>query len=181
MKSRFGNFIKVNKMHNVAWDLDRVFTDTHKNELRVLQRALHDLNQAKNEELFPFFQEISLFQLNTLSNIPQKQVVKGYLTDLSDKPDSLELTFHSFDKRDQITWTISSAARVLITIWRVNDILDTLQVNIIGREENIYMQTGGGSLLDLLFVDMDNIEGSHSIKEVLEIFNQNAMGVYKQR
>jgi hypothetical protein len=168
-------------MHNIVWDLDRAFTDTHKNDLRVLQRTLHDLNMAKNSELLPFFQETSLFQLNTLSNKPQNQVMKGYLTDLSDKSDSLELTFSSFDKMDQVTWTINSATRILITIWRVNNILDTLQVNIIGKEETIYMQTGGGSLLDLLFVDMDNIEGSQSIKEAVEIFNQNAMGKINQR
>jgi hypothetical protein len=157
-----------------AWATEREFQDSQGNWIRILERTLTDLNQAKQKELLPFFREVSLFQLSFLGGPREEQRVVGTLVDLAVGSGSLQVRILSRDKKEQSLWSIQSAAHALLTVWRVNQQLDALQTEVTGAGSRLYMQTGGERLLYLFDAQAQGIAWSQELADAVRLFSRNA-------
>jgi len=136
-------------------------------EVEVIRRPLPLIHSELIEDLRPFFHVPSLLQYaNTAGVAPAS---RGRLLDLETlAPDQVAMTFGS-KGAPHIQLRLSTIRSRALTIWRVNDVLDALQVLIVAEDIVAYLQTGGDALLHSL-ADLQQV-GSHNVKAV-ELFNE---------
>jgi hypothetical protein len=160
-------------MNEFVWSLNKYFLDPEGNEINVLQRTLPDIEGAKRKDFLPFFSEISLFQLSTFSEHKVEKVI-GRLLGMKADQIGLWVSVRSVNSIET-TWQISAPHKPTMTIWRINDVLDTLQVNVRGKCKELYMQTGGTRLFELLEHRPDRDDQYPAIKEAERIFLRNVI------
>lgn len=160
-------------MSKIVWELDKTFRDDVENVIRVLQRPLHDLTNAKGEDLSPFFNEILLFQLRAAKNINPIATVKGILLDFMVDGNAVILEIMPVDGKEKIKWTIQDLKSTLLSVWRVNDFLDAIQVTLNSEHKKIYMQVGGASLSEIFIRGKSGDSQNGEIEKAVEIFNHN--------
>jgi len=164
-------------MTEVVWSTNKTFEDSRGNLIQVLQRSLPSLEEAKNEELLPFFHEPSLFQTNSCAPGSLNRIA-GVLTVLEFDNSTLRLMLciRNLDSGDIINWAIHSIQESKMTVWRVNNVLDTIQINIDGEgEKRIYMQTGGSAISQIFTSDLAQSRPKEDIIDAERIFAENAV------
>lgn len=161
-------------MDELVWTMDQTFEDPSGNSIRVLQRSLpKNIKQAKHD-LIPFFHEPTFFQLDIGA---QKEPIRliGILDDITMKSQEIQISIQTPDKRSH-QWYIEPLSDVQLTVWRINAVLDTLQVNIFGKGKEFYMQTGGNLIKQILQTYMAQPTVNKSIADAEKIFARNAIG-----
>ena len=84
----------------------------------------------------------------------------------------LTLDIMSIEEGKTAKWEVPNVKCVLFIVWRVNDILDTIQVSIKGLDKMIYMQVGGTTLSNILLGNSDVFNQSEELKHAVSIFNK---------
>jgi hypothetical protein len=158
-------------MNDFTWVINKTYTDNG-NNLTVLQRPLGDLREAITEEFRPFRYEPSLFQLSVSDQTPQKLV--GFLAEMKLVQSDLIIEMRSADQHLLVKWLVPKYTDVNMTVWRLNSILDTLQVNISGIACDFYMQTGGAGVKRIFFENRLRPEPNAQILQAEIIFAKNA-------
>jgi hypothetical protein len=162
-------------MTEIVWILDRMFIDSTGNSIQVLQRILPDLGKAKSDELLPFFHEPSLFQISpSATNTPQR--IAGTLVKLAFDKGILDVWIKAANSVsvEGEKWSINSINESRMTVWRVNNVLDTIQINIMG-EHDLYMQTGGSALIHIFSSELTKLEPNEDVILAEKIFAENAL------
>jgi hypothetical protein len=159
-------------MNEIVWILDKVFEDSNGNSIHILQRILPDLVEAKNEELLPFFYEPSLFQVSSRIT-DEPKLMAGVLTSLNCEGGRLDIGIRPANSMVDEKWSVDLVREVKMTVWRINNLLDTLQINIAG-EQALYMQTGGTTLTRIFDAESTQSEPNENIVLVERIFVENA-------
>jgi hypothetical protein len=160
-------------MSEIVWVLDKIFEDSKGNLIHVLQRFLPELAETKDEELLPFFYEPSLFQMSSVTT-DEPMVIAGVLSNLDFKEGKLEVSIRPANSFKDEKWSVGFVQESKMTVWRINNLLDTLQVNISG-EQKLYMQTGGATLTRIFDVELTKPEPNENIVLIERIFAENAL------
>ncbi len=161
-------------MTDIEWSKKLEYKDRMGNELKVLQRVLKNLEKAKENELKPFFQEPSLFRLRMIDTQYQREV-KGILKDICFDAENTRVIISDF--ASQHKFNIGKTKRILLTVYRVNDVLDTIQVNVSAGRGCFYMQTGGLKLLEIFADGEENESPQEETGRIVQIFNHNVLCV----
>ncbi|HUU90080.1 MAG TPA: hypothetical protein VM238_02600 [Phycisphaerae bacterium] len=136
-------------MDTIPWETDATYPDCLGNHIRLLRRSLPDVESAKSKELLPFFHETSSFVLESFVPERDKERVRGKLLRLDLEPSVARACILSHRHTDEYLWLIHAVARTLLTVWRLNDLLEAVQVELEGRRSVLHMQMGGEHLLCL--------------------------------
>ena len=162
-------------MDDIGWDNERVFHGNNDLNVHVLQRRILDIEEAIRIELEPFFYGPSLFQLTPLSSQSHRQVLTGALVDVDITGSSLCLAIICVGSGIRSVWSLGRPLRLWLTVWRVDNKLDALQLNITSPDQTAYLQTGGKLLKAAVF---DRSEGTISteLDRAVHLFHENAMG-----
>ena len=162
-------------MAEVVWEINEKFKDSTGNSIHVLQRTLPNLKDAKTEELVPFFHEPSLFQIGSCDlNPPQRVAGILIFLDFSHEALRLKAQIKTFNSGVITEWVVDSAKEARMTVWRVNHVLDTIQVNIHG-EQKLYMQTGGSTVSQIFNSELFSINPKPDIIIAEKMFAENAI------
>jgi hypothetical protein len=159
-------------MTEIFWLVNRKFLDSTGNSIHVLQRFLPDINEAKDDELVPFFHEISLFQ--TKSDANSVEQIVGILVELKFNMGRLDILIRPTDSIEYKKWSIESIQDAKMTVWRVNNVLDTLQFSVTGKRE-FYMQTGGSALSRIFRSNLTVSNFNEDIILAEKIFAENTL------
>ena len=165
-------------MAAIKWRLDREFRDRVGNVIRFLQRSLTDLESAKATELLPFFREPCLFQLSSAAVREDRQITDGRLVSLCLKHGQIYVSIQPLRAAECVVWILHSPEVPVLSVWRVNGVLDALQVNILGTDSQLYMQLGGKELLEVLLGSTGSGPTVPEIDEAVSIFHRNAMKLW---
>ena len=163
-------------MNEIVWTLDKTFSDPNDNEIHVLQRPLDDIEDAKANELVPFFQPPSLFKFIPTHNASDEKNIKSVLLDIAISPNgqSVSITIaQQHEHQNPLCINVGQLEKILLTVWRVNNALDMIQVNMLGSEHKVYMQTGGDALLSMFEGVGDLLHANEGVREALMLFRQN--------
>jgi hypothetical protein len=128
--------------------------------LRVLQREIPNLDELE-QDLAPFKAGEAIWS-------DGRQRVKGILvaTDLSEQAES----FHVRDLANSVhIFTINNTRVRELTVWRVAEQLDLLQIRLIGHRGELHTQTGGDRLMPLL-TSLKRSAGDDIVRELLELY-----------
>lgn len=114
----------------------------------VIRRPMLTVQSELVEDLRPFFHISSLFQ--AADGHGTGSPFRGNLISVEAQTVSeMILTFGPFNA-PPIRRHLASIRSSILTIWRVNNVLDALQVFISNEDAAVYLQTGGEALLTLL-------------------------------
>jgi len=166
----------------IIWSLEKTFQDSSKNILHLLKRSIDNILEAKNEELLPFFHEPSLFQLcHTISVDNEQRIdrVVGTLLDISLDKNLFCIRIRQV-KGEAIEWKLESGISTQMTVWRVNNILDTLQINIFTQNAELYMQTGGSLITQIFQANKSREIKCDDIISAERYFSENAIPKIKK-
>jgi hypothetical protein len=141
-------------------------------QVDAIRRSIPILQSEIAEDLKPFFHLTTLFQ--DADKHGSTRIVRGSLASIN-VPSSnvVDISFRSFDAsltRRHLAPICSS----VLTIWRVQDALDSLQVFFSSDEAAVYLQTGGEALLPLL-ADLKPSVGQ--VTEAIDLFNEPILAV----
>lgn len=160
----------------VDWTLDKEFKDSLGNKVHLLQRPLVDLDDAKDDELLPFFGELSLFRMKQSDNKGNADAIRGVLVDLRTDTTNLTMRILPIGNPRELVWTVEGIATALLSVWRVNGFLDALQVSVTGTHNAVYMQVGGGALADICVEGDAGNAPEAEIADAMEMFYRNIGG-----
>ena len=141
----------------ISWSEDRTFSVQDGTEIRMLQRAIPLESAAVAEELEPFCCLPCLLQI---SRKKENKLLKGMVGDFLFNVGCLDLGFRTDDESGILArFHIEKIKEIRLTVWRVNDKLDAIQLNIHAPGDWLYLQTGGEALLDRILLNMqqDNL------------------------
>jgi|SRR5580704_896162 hypothetical protein len=126
------------------WSDHKVFRSADGDVITMLRRILEDLPEATRHELRPFFDLPSLFERRGEAHAV-KELMKGKIGDLYVSEGKVVLSIRSGSTSTQ--WELQDLQSTVLTVWRVNEKLDALQVRFHALLDDVYMQTGGQHLL----------------------------------
>jgi hypothetical protein len=134
----------------------------------AIRRPLPTDEAELMEDLKPFFHVISLFQYAGRTGIAP--FCKGHLFSVQAPTiNSIALTFRPRDA-SPVALHLTNVRSTVLTIWRVDDVLDALQVFISTDDTAVYLQTGGEALLNAL-ADCEPVSSSTAPKAAA-LFNE---------
>ena len=137
-------------------------------QVAAIRRPLPNVEAELTEDLKPFFHVVSLFQHADRTGISPPR--RGRLSSLKAPTlDSLVLVFNPQDA-SPVEVQLSNVRSSLLTIWRVNDVLDALQAFIETDEIVVYLQTGGDALSHALAECVP--VGSSTGPRAVDLFNE---------
>src|ERR1035437_7701756 len=133
-------------MQMINWEIDKTFTGLRGNIIRVLQRKIPLTNSALQAEVAPF---CSLPTLIKASRQRETSIHRGTVTSLQFSSGSLSLGFRTDDESGAcVRAQVPQVQSGRLTVWRINDKLDALQLNFDSADGWLYLQTGGDLLLE---------------------------------
>lgn len=138
------------------WTLNETFKDPHGNVIEVLQRPLEDLQDAIENELSPFLEVPARYRITPKQENELSSDFFGKLSELTADPSGkgLSATIYPLEEpKTPLFLLTGTVTECLLTVWRVNNALDLLQVNVISSYNNIYVHAGGDTLSKLMLQD----------------------------
>jgi hypothetical protein len=154
-------------MSNFNWIKKEIFDLSPIQQIIFLQRKKDTDNLE--EEFAPFLNLPTLFQEGTLAN--PKSPVKGILESIEILGSAPFLLLKYKNSSGSYKWGTKDIQTMTMTIWRVNKMLDTIQIAIIGKKENLYLQTGGKGLLSIIS-DETKLYKKGIIDDIVRLFRQ---------
>jgi hypothetical protein len=155
-------------MGELDWVVDRTLHTKRREAVQVLQRRLPLPCSSQSVELLPFTELPSLFQLTGAQG--DRKVSKGIMVSMSAQGDTLTATIHDSQTGTDAVWRLSPLRDVILSVWRINGALDTVQVNFYADGARFYMQTGGQRLLDLITSVVDKSETCDAVRIAQAVF-----------
>ncbi|MCX6907990.1 MAG: hypothetical protein NTY01_08105 [Verrucomicrobia bacterium] len=133
-------------MDNFNWLLDKTVPVTGGAQVRVLRRDLTTSPKQWDVDLAPFFAVRSLFQWQPSDSICTSVI--GLLARF-EAPDKDMLVVQVSDAEGLHThhWQCDSRSSIVLSIWRIDDVLDCLQLKARTNAGAFYAQTGGARLI----------------------------------
>lgn len=132
--------------------------------VEVLERQLNLDEISLKIDLQPMFEIPTLFECRAANTVQLTTTAAAIRTENS----TLSLYLLSPSGLQPIVFTTKQVALARMTVWRVDDVLDALQVLFVGSDSEIYMQVGAMALSKL--VQRRRLDDD--IKRLLDIFSQ---------
>jgi len=162
-------------MSAIEWKLDKTFSDSPGTVVRVLQRYIALETVEIGEELEPFRSLPSLIKISDSSG---KNVHRGMVADFRFASGSLDLGFRTDEESGvRVRFHLDNVQSILLTVWRVNSRLDLIQFNAASPQDWLYLQTGGGELLEFLTAHEVPVTMSSSVRDAVSMLRSLQEGV----
>jgi hypothetical protein len=147
------------------WTLNRTFV-IGASHVEALRRSLSMTTVDAKADTEPFFHLTTLLEFR-MTGQPRK-VQKGLLTEIDLRGEILLVKFAS-NAKERITLALEDDLKTSLTIWRVNDVFDALQLSVSSKTGRLYLQTGGAGLSLLSSAELPE----EPLKELFEIFSES--------
>lgn len=159
-------------MANARWLSKLECRDKMGNGVTVLQRPLGSLQEATDKELRPLFQEPSLFHFRWADTRHEIRT-RGVLDEIHTNCGKARIKVVGSSRRHE--FEIGKVEWSLLTVYRVNGVLDTIQINVLGEKGSLYMQTGGAKLYKVFRKNEEGRAPSPDVRRIMRVFNRNAL------
>ena len=133
-------------MESPSWSRVSEFRTGPRTTITLLQRDFSVVDHEIARDLLPMFDLPSLFELGTAASTAQS--VRGRLRSI--RPDQGNLCIRLVliaPAKAEYDWVIEHFRKGILTVWRISDRLDALQVVFRGGKNSMYGQTGGAALM----------------------------------
>jgi hypothetical protein len=159
----------------VEWRTDSTFLLAGHSHLRLLQKDLSDILASCDRELRPFFHERVLLQQ---TDARSRWLTKGSLQNLSVMNNVLTLKCIDGTVPRSFQMRLPAVQLNRLTVWRIDDCLDTLQFNVQGASKGhaIYLQVGFRGLFEAFVSPANTDVNGGSLDEAIAVFTANALG-----
>ncbi len=142
----------------------------------VIRRSIPLLQSEAAEDLKPFFHLTSLFQ--DADEQGAGPLLRGNLTNIRISTETVDLSFMPFGAPLDLHRRLAPVRTNTLTIWRVQNVLDSLQASFSSSDAIVYLQTGGERLLSYLRELRPITKGG---VEAVDLFNEPILAVRSWR